>query len=149
MKKLVSIFLLLLLTQCGYSTIYKEDLKDLAIEIIDVQGNTGMNNLIRSELRTYLRNTSNEKYIIKINSDYNKTIISKDSSGSALNFKINTKIKFQIILDKTVKEFIVEENFNMKNSSNKFEMKNYEEIIKKNFAKSIKEKLILKLNTMK
>ena len=45
-----------------------------------------------------------------------------------------------------MKKLSFEEKFNIKNITNTFEQKKYEKIVKRNFANSIKEKLIIKLS---
>ena len=50
MKSKLTIFLLIFLTSCGYSTIYKNTKSNnLLINVIGIQGDVEMNNLIRNE----------------------------------------------------------------------------------------------------
>ena len=142
MKNLILILFLFFLNSCGYTSIYKnQKLKDFQINIIDNE----INNLIKNDLKFYTNNISNIKYNISINSNYQKIIISKNSAGVATDYKliVDTVISF----DKGEKNNILNfnENINIKNNSNSFEQKTYEENIKKSFASSISDKFIVKI----
>ena len=76
-----------------------------------------------------------------MNTVYTKEIKSKNSSGVASNYEIIIKASFDV--DREIITF--EEKYIVKNISDSIEQKNYEGIIKKNFASSIREKLIIKL----
>ncbi len=100
-----------------------------------------MNNLIKNEIEMYSKKNSNNQYIVELNSSYSKNTISKDNSGIASNYEL------KVIADFTVdsKTFTFKEKLNVKNMSDPLEQRNYENIIKKNFAASIREKLLRKL----
>ena len=145
-NKLFILFLILILPQCGFSPVYK-NLKGSNFKLIitEKNGDKRINNIIEREIK---RNTaSNEKniYYIKINTDYKKNIISKDSKGLASNYQIKLKATFQIQNDSVNKEIIFEEKQNMKKISDNFDEKNYENTIKNNFGLSVVNKLKLEL----
>jgi hypothetical protein len=108
-------------------------------------GDNEINNLIKNELKFYSNRSSNIKYDISINSKYQKIIVSKNSAGVATDYKliVDTEISF----DKEDKNNILNfnENINIKSNSNSFEQNNYEKNIKKNFASSISNKLIINI----
>ncbi len=145
-NKLFILFLILILPQCGFSPVYK-NLKGSNFKLIitEKNGDKRINNIIEREIK---RNTaSNEKniYYIKVNTDYKKNIISKDSKGLASNYQIKLKATFQIQNDSVNKEIIFEEKQNMKKISDNFDEKNYENTIKNNFGLSVVNKLKLEL----
>lgn len=145
MKKFYFIFIIFLFG-CGYTPIYKVNSSpEFKIVILDMQGNTEMNRLIKNELKTFQNKKTKKEFLLYINSQVEKTIITKDTSGSTSNYQIYAKSSFGIKLNGKVENVTFEEKFNIKKMSNTFEQKNYENIIKTNFAKSIREKLILKL----
>tara|TARA_B100000989_G_scaffold140828_2_gene104777 strand:- start:566 stop:1018 length:453 start_codon:yes stop_codon:yes gene_type:complete len=150
MKKKLIILVLLFLTNCGYSTVYKEDLnQDIKIVILDLNGNKEFNNKLKQELKQYFNNNSENEYNLKIKTTFNKNIISKDRTGKASNFEINAKTQFQVSFKGKKQTLFFNESLKIKNNEDSFEQRKYENIIKNNFAKSIKEKLILKLKTLK
>ncbi len=89
-----------------------------------------------------------KNFKIEIETKYNKSIISKDKKGVASEYKLVANANFNIFFKDKKFNLSIEEKLNTKKSSNSFELKKYEQIIKNNFAESIKEKLILKLLTI-
>ena len=150
MKKVISILLLLLMSSCGYSTVYKNDKSnDLVLTISDMRGNKEINNLIKNQLELYSVKKSENKFYIILNSEFIKTIISKNSNGTASDYELYLKAEFEIKHNEKKDTFSFQERFNVKNISNSFEQKNYENNVKINFSSSIRKKLILKLLSMK
>lgn len=142
MIKKISILLLLFLYSCGYSAVYKNNSsKDYNIVILEMTGDNVMNKLIKNELEFNSNKNSKNNYVINLNTVYTKEIKSKNSSGVASNYEIIIKANFSV--DREIITF--EEKYIVKNISDSIEQKNYERIIKKNFASSIREKLIIKL----
>ena len=82
---------------------------------------------------------------MKINSTFSKEIVSKDTKGSPTEYTLIANVNFEI--NKLGKEFQISftEKQNIKNISDLFEQKNYENTIKRNFASSIVKKLNLEL----
>ena len=102
-----------------------------------------MNNLIKNELRLYSNKKSVNIYNIKIDTDYKKETLTKDSSGVITDYNLSAVSVFSINLKNINKTFTFEENINIKNQTDTFEQNTYEKNIKRNFASSIREKLIL------
>ena len=146
MKNIILILFLFFLNNCGYTSVYKnQNSQDFQIKVINMTGDNEINNLIKNELKFYSNRSSNIKYDISINSEYQKIIVSKNSAGVATDYKliVDTEISF----DKEDKNNILNfnENINIKSNSNSFEQNNYEKNIKKNFASSISNKLIINI----
>ena len=79
MKNKLTIFLLIFLTSCGYSAVYKNTKSNsLLINVIGIQGDVEMNNLIRNELELYSNPEAEDIFDINLNTTYEKKIISKD-----------------------------------------------------------------------
>ena len=76
-----------------------------------------------------------------------KKIISKDSSGKISNYELSTKVIVTIFTKDKKETISLIEKFKVENNLDSFEQKNYEDIIKRNFANLIREKLILKLSS--
>ena len=146
MKNVILILFLFFLNNCGYTSVYKnQNSQDFQIKVINMTGDNEINNLIKNELKFYSNRSSNIKYDISINSEYQKIIVSKNSAGVATDYKliVDTEISF----DKEDKNNILNfnENINIKSNSNSFEQNNYEKNLKKNFASSISNKLIINI----
>ena len=143
MKNLTLIFLLLFLSGCGYSSIYKnQQLQDFQLNIITTEGDYEMNNLIKNEIKLYSNKESQNIFDIKIDTDYEKKVLTKNSSGVITDYNLSVITIFSINLKNQNKIFKFEENINIKNQSDTFEQNTYEKNIKRNFASSIRKKLI-------
>ena len=145
MKNLIIITVLFFVTACGYTSVYKNKTTNLQINILEMRGDNEFNNFIKNEINLYSNNNSKNKYEISILSKYIKNIISKDTSGVATNFEVSVNAKISIINDEETKEFEFNEKINIKNNLDSFEQNSYERNIKKNFASTIREKLITKI----
>ena len=146
MKNLLLIILFIFLSNCGYVPIYK-DLQNANINIFvqKSEGEENINNLLISKLKAYNAKDTKNNYVIDMNSVYTKTVISKDSAGNAVDIELNLKVEFTLYFNEKSQKFSLTEKFNIKNTSDVFEMNNYENVIKNNFILSIKNKLIMKL----
>ena len=143
MKNTTLIILILFLYSCGYSSIYKnQTLQNFKINIIETKGNSEMNNLIKNEIKLYsVKNTKNI-YNLKIDTDYKKEILTKDSAGVITDYKLSVTSVFRVDLKGVTKVIELKETINIKNQSDSFEQNTYEKNIKRSFASSIREKLI-------
>lgn len=146
-KKIIYLFFsLLILNNCGFSPIYSNTNKaDFAIEVVEIEGDGVVNNLINSEINRISDTNSLNRYKIKITTNYNKIILSKDTKGIVSDYQIVVSATFAIQKDGESEVISFNEKQNVKNINNTFEQKNYEKIIKRNFAISIVRKLNLEL----
>ena len=150
MKNKLLIILLIFLTSCGYSPIYQNvKSNDLAINIVSSNGNAEMNDLIKNELELYFNSESENKYDVSFNTNYEKKIISKNTSGATSSYQLLVETSFTIINKDKKNNFLFTEKINIENNQDSFAQKSYEDIIKRNFASSIREKLIMKLSNYK
>ena len=146
MKKLIIFLIIILIPGCGFEPIYstKNNL-DYKLNTIERKGDSSIDNLIATELQRISNDQSNKLIDIVINTSYEKKIMSKDSKGSVSDYQININTKFLIIFKEKELKFQFSDKQNIKNISDIFEQKNYENTIKKNFANSAVRKLNLEL----
>ena len=143
MKNIAILTFVLFLSHCGYSSIYKNQQSlDFQFNIIKTEGDNEMNSLIKNEIKLYTNTDSQKIYNIKINTDYKKKVLTKNSSGVITDYNLTTTSEVSINLKDQTKIFEFEESINIKNQSDTFEQNVYEKNIKRNFASSIREKLI-------
>ena len=150
MRALIWIHILFFLSQCGYTAIYKDNEKqNIKISILQYNGDKKINKLLDAELKNYINSDSDNEYLIIVNTDYKKRTNTKDATGKPIDFQLslitNVIINYK---NKTIKTTF-NESFKIKNSSDAFELIKYENSIKNNFVKSTKNKLILKLLSLK
>lgn len=150
MKKIIIILLSILLSNCGYTPLYKENInQNINIKIVSFNGDQFLNKKLNDELNKYYKNNSNDIFKIKIITSLDKKILSKDSKGNTTNIELNANVIFTIVGEVNEESFSFNENLKIKNRNDSFEQKEYENIIIQNFAKSIKQKLILKLDRIR
>ena len=143
MKNIAILTFVLFLSHCGYSSIYKNQQSlDFQFNIIKTEGDNEMNSLIKNEIKLYTNTDSQKIYNIKINTDYKKKVLTKNSSGVITDYNLTTTSEVSINLKDQTKIFEFEESINIKNQSDTFEQNIYEKNIKRNFASSIRRKLI-------
>ena len=141
MKNIAILTFVLFLSHCGYSSIYKNQQSlDFQINIIETEGDYEMNNFIKNEIKLYSNSDAQNIYNIRINTDFEKKVLTKNSSGVITDYNISVVSIFSI--DSKNKTFKFKENINIKNQTDTFEQNIYEKNIKRNFASSIREKFI-------
>lgn len=151
MKKiLLNIFILLMLTNCGFSPIYMEkNSVNYHINISKIDGDTEINQFISNKIKKYSDQSYNKKYDISINSEFSKMSLAKDSTGRTSDFKLSSKITITVSYENKNQKYVFNENINIKNDTDSFEQRNYEKTIKENFASSAVNKLIIKISSLK
>ena len=145
MKNLILILFLFFIYSCGYSSVYNQKNIDFKINIKEMRGEREMNNLIKNELRLYSNKKSTNIYNIIIDTDYDKETLTKNSSGIITDYNLAVTSIFVINFNGKNKIVKFEENINIKNQADTFEQKIYEENIQRNFASSIRRKLISRI----
>ena len=143
---------MLLLSSCGYEAIYsKKNSSNYIFSINDLSfvGDKTINLTIKEKLSVFTQNKKDKDLVIKISSTSKKIILSKNTAGDATSFKNAISINVDVLMnDKFKNNFVILEDFNYNNISNKFDLKRYEEEIKKNLAETASDKLIFKLSNI-
>ncbi len=151
LKKLTLLILISgLLTHCGFTPMHsKKDVYFFSIASISFQGDKTINNFLKVNLSQFQNNKYQKKFIIEVNTKYNKNILSKDKTAKITDYELLSNTVFKIFNgDKFIREIIVSEKKNMNNMNDKFEEQKYERSIKQNFASSISNKLITELSLL-
>jgi len=150
MKTIFWISILIFLTQCGYTVLYKDSNNyNIKITLNEMSGDNQINELIITELKNYFKTDTKNEYILKINTNFKKDIITKDATGKPLEFRLTLTTNVNINFGEKNIESVFNETFNIANSSDTFELRKYENIVKRNFARSTKEKIIFKIISLK
>ena len=149
LKKLFILLVIIIIPSCGYTPIYKDNLnQNIGISILSIEGSDILNKKLDIELDKYINKNSENLFKIKVMTNFEKEIISKDSKGNPTNFELSASVKFTIVFENEEKMFVFEENLKIKNREDSFEQQKYENIVISNFAKSFEQKLILGLNNL-
>ena len=150
LKKIFFIILFLNLNHCDYKPVYSNQNKiNYKIVITSTSGDKDINNFIATNLKRSSKRESDKIVNITFNTKYTKNILAKNSAGSITDYQTDVVTRFVIEKDDDSESFSVNEKFNFKKMTDKYEEKNYERNIKKNLANSISQKLILRLAVIK
>ena len=149
-KKILILFFILTMHGCGFNPIYNSSNETkYKISIKEMTGDEFINNKIKNEIYKSSNENSKETLEISINTLYEKIILSNDTKGSPSEFQLIANTELEIIVNnKTIINNFVEKQI-IKNTSDSFGQKNYEENIKENFAASISRKFNIRLLTFK
>ncbi len=146
MRKILILILFFALSNCGYTKIYNNDTNiKIKINVIEAEGDSKINNILISEIKRVSREDFKKEFDVKVNTNYEKQIISKDSAGNASTYNIKLTVNFMIVMNDENLQLNFQEELFIDNNNNLFEQKNYERNIKSNFVSTIVNKLIEQL----
>lgn len=134
------------LQSCGFSPLYTGiSNQNLNINILELSGDRATFNLFQMKLKNFSRNLDEEAFNIKINTQYTKESIARNSSGQTTNFRSKIVSDFQIEYKGKVKNIRFSESFDFKKINDEFAELDYEKSIKENMVDIIVQKLISQL----
>tara|TARA_Y100001970_G_C14034222_1_gene750209 strand:- start:558 stop:1016 length:459 start_codon:yes stop_codon:yes gene_type:complete len=149
-KILIFLFILTGLNSCGFSPIYTDNSnKNFNIQIIEKSGDRDSNNFIELNLKNYLNDKNENKFVLKIYTEVQKDSIAKDTSGKTTDYELEVISNFQITYKDNVKNVKITESFSYKSIDDKLTELNYEKSIKKNISSIIVQKLLSHLSRIK
>ena len=141
---------LLFLNGCSYQPIYSSKNEKFSIGEFRSSGDKKINKLLIKKLEIYKNSKSNAiNYDLNITSKINKNISAKDKKGNPTTFTLI--VTFEIEVENSYREKklkIFEEYTTYENSDNKFNLRKYEDSIKKNMIESINEDIIIYLQNL-
>ena len=150
MKKIFyfSLFILLFNYGCGFAPKYKGFTGvDFILKLNSINGDRDLNNSINSQINRYTSGKEDYELItIDINSNFEKISVAKNSKGETTKYNLKAIIKIKV---NETRELIFIEEFKIDKISDSVEENNYIKIIKKDFAQSFVERLILDIRKNK
>ncbi len=147
MKKILILLIYIMLNSCGgyEPVLYGKNSNFYIGEIININEDKITKKFIR-KFKPYRDNKNKNKIDLKISSEINEKIVSKDSKGNALTFEMNIKINVIANKNNETYKFNYNESFSFNNQSNKFELKQYKKNIEDIIVDKIFEQLIINLS---
>lgn len=137
-------FIYFFIVSCGYQPIFSEKKVNFKIKNLIYDKNNKVDLEINKNLKKY-KNLENKNKILdlEISSKINKITTSLDDRGDPKSYRLEIEVKTIVkknnkLLDE--KEFNKSQNYN--NNTNKFDLKKYENLIKKNMVDKITEEII-------
>ncbi len=149
MKKIFILILIVFLplSGCGYSPIYSGvDSKTFKFNILKIVGDEEMNNIVNLKIKEVSNQNSSISLDLNINTDFARSILSKNKEGKATSYSLKTYVLFEVISKEGSQEYVFAEEIKTKNMNNEFELKEYEKTVKNNFIDSKIFELISQLS---
>ena len=148
-KKIFILLILVILTNCDYEPIYKNNNdSNLLIKKIHLIGEKKIDRKISNALNIESNNEIKNGHEIKINSQKKVDIVSKVITGNASVFKIT--INVNVLLEKEnkmIKEKNFSSSFTYNTKANKFNLSQYQKNIEANLIRAIAEEIFIFLNS--
>ena len=105
-KKISLILLLLLFSNCDYSPVYVKDKNfNFDFKIIETKGDDEINKHIIKNLKQQATNNSLNIFDIKMNTNFTKRVLARDSRGSSTDYELKAKSSFIILYNKIQQNF--------------------------------------------
>ena len=147
MLKKITTFLIFIIFiyGCDYTPIYSDKKNSVEINIISITGDAEINDYLSKELKRKSKSSS-KKIDVKINTNFTKRILAKDTKSFATDYELKVIGNFELKKDDKSKNIKITEKFRYKNLNDNYEQKNYEKMIKLNLAQIIISKLNLRIN---
>ena len=147
----ILVILIFLLCGCGYQSIYKVDRGEFSIINFEINGPDKITRSLTRNFKLLQNNKeANKYYNLNANSNITKSIKSKNSKGEIETYSLKVTVNLIIKMNKQIiqeKEFSEIVSYN--NLDNKFELKQYEDIIIKSQTIKIINKINIFLRSLK
>ena len=151
-KKIFIISAILFLSNCGYQPLYV-DKNNLLLKFnkISTDGNEEVNRKIISTIGINEAQDQVNSYLLKINSNKEKQIAAKNSSGDVTSYRMLISINISLINpndnNKVVKSKQFNASFTYNNADNKFQLSQDEKNIINNLIETVSGKIFIYLNS--
>ena len=140
-KPFIFLIFFLILSNCGYQPIYSTKNLNFTIGKVEKE-NTSLNNKFAKSINALTNRESDKKINIKIESDKNIRVKSKDSKGNTLVLELEINLKFiNLDSDDQVQQSL-SRKITYNNSDDKFKLKEYENELEDILITKIIEDLI-------
>ena len=144
-------FIIIFISGCGYTPIYSKKDQNFKIGKIETSGNTKLNKTIIRNIKNFTKKNTNTNKIfnLKLETNLNKNIKSKDTKGNPKTFEIKIITKLIVNKDETnslSKSFSYSSFYNTLDSE--FELNKYEKKIEKILISKVTQKIIVYLQTL-
>ena len=139
------IFIYFFIVSCGYQPIFSGKKVNFGIENLTYNKNNEIDSAINNNLKNYKSLENKDKILdLEISSKINKVTTSLDDRGDPKSFRLELEIKTIFKKDNKLlneKSFFKSHDYN--NSTNKFDLKKYENSVKENLIGKITEEIIV------
>lgn len=136
------------MSSCGYQSIYlNKNVKNFEFSKISSSGEDNINKNIISSLSLKENEFDDTLNEISLDTYFKIEETSKDSRGRSKSFRSNISVFVTISKNnKVIKSKNFKEEFTYNNKSNKFDLVEYQDVVKNNLVNKIIEDIVLYLN---
>ena len=150
--KIILIFVFFFQVSCGYKIV--NNLDNFKFKIIDYKltGEKKINNILEKNFKRFESSDaiSTSDFIIHANNEINRFITSKNTAGETLSYDLRISIIIEIYENGSLlNEKTCNENTSYDNLDNKFELKQYENILIQDLTNQMVIKINNHLNSIK
>ena len=151
LKKIILIILLFLQFSCGYKIANNSSYYEFQILSYELTGEKKINNILDKNFKRFKDyKNSSSVYKLKSNSKMIKSITSKDSSENVLTYKLEVIIELEISEDNNlISEITFNEKTDYNNTTSKFELKQYEDILLQDLTNQLVDQINKHLGNVK
>ena len=143
-QKIFLIYILILLTGCGYNPIYSsKNISDIEINKVVILGDKKINRKLLSLLNIKESNQLKNSYVLNIETKKIKKITAKDKIGNISIYNIYLEAVVTLKQDDNIKTKTFNSSFSYNNQKNKFELSRKEDNIESGLIENIAERIIL------
>tara|TARA_Y100000816_G_scaffold262952_1_gene220969 strand:- start:633 stop:1109 length:477 start_codon:yes stop_codon:yes gene_type:complete len=145
LRKTIVFISIFVLTSCSYKPIFVERDYNFKIKEVLLTGDKDINRIVNNNLKIIKNSESkkNKNFIIEIDSSKKREIVSKNSKGDPLKFKMIIKVKYKVLNNNSLEiNNTIEKSNIYNNESDKFELEKNEGIILDNLARGISDNII-------
>ena len=147
-KTFLFIIFLLTISCAGYEPIFSSKNFKYSFDEIIFEENDKISKKISRKLFNFSPKNM-ERIKIKINSEDDEIVLSKDSKGNPLIFEINIITEVKVEFNNTESKILkFNEKFSFNNQTNKFNLNQYRDSIKENLTDKIFDKIIFQLRLL-
>ena len=136
------------ISNCGFTPLYSNKTNyNFSISAIEYEGDETINNFLDINLNKFQNQKHDKKFKIKIITNYEKKIISKNKAANITNYQLSSNSIFKVIYNNNIiKEFNLTEKKIIDSNDDNFEELKDERATKQNFASSMSNKIIAELS---
>ena len=104
-KIILSVFLFLFLTNCGFTPLYSnKEINDINFEVLNYEGDRDINLNLVSKLRAN-SNPKGKIYKVKIITNYEKITLTNNLAGEPEEYQLGSDVEFTVIENNLEKKF--------------------------------------------
>lgn len=136
-------FVFLVTSSCGYKAVNNSKNYNFQLNNIEIIGNKNVNLYLDKNFKKFQKNNSLKIFDIKLESQMNKTVTSKDSKGKETGFSLEIIVELKIFEKSKLLEIVsFTKNISYNNTDSQFELKQYENVL----IKDLSDQIIFEMN---